>query len=180
MTIASLQSLLRLPSLIPTAILLSALSIISLNASAQYLWLDENGTKQYSDMAPPITIPKERILKIPVVKKTDPVEPVKSASASASAAASAHASGPMTTAEKETDFQKRKIEQAEVDKKNAEEQKQAADKKRNCEKIKTYQQALDSGQRITRLNKNGERGYLDDEQRAKEAQENKAALSDCN
>ena len=35
------------------------------NAMAQYIWLDEKGTKQFSDTPPPASVPKNRIIKEP-------------------------------------------------------------------------------------------------------------------
>ena len=33
------------------------------HALAQYVWVDDKGNKQYSDTAPPASVPKNRILK---------------------------------------------------------------------------------------------------------------------
>lgn len=85
----------------------------------------------------------------------------------------------MTTAERNADFQKRKIEQADKEKKAADDAKRAADKAKNCDRARAYQRALDSGQRLGNTDKNGERYYLSDEQRAQEAQATRNILNDC-
>ena len=41
------------------------LAALAAPALAQYVWLDEKGVKQYSDMPPPASVPTNRILKQP-------------------------------------------------------------------------------------------------------------------
>ncbi len=166
----------------------AALAILSLSGSAfaQYVWLNDKGVKQYSDMPPPTSVPDSRIVKAPgVAARTpslaplgDPVVGGIEGEAVGNPAVS-KMKIPMTTVEKNMDFQKRKIEQAEKDKKAAEEKQMAADKSKNCERARDYQKALDSGQRIARTDKNGERAYLNDMQRAQEAKDTRKILGDC-
>ncbi|MDP9109333.1 MAG: hypothetical protein M3N23_09735 [Pseudomonadota bacterium] len=85
----------------------------------------------------------------------------------------------MTTAERDADFKKRMIEQAAKDKKAAEVARRAAEKTENCEKMQGYNRALEDGVRISTTDKNGERAYLTDEQRAAELQKNQRAVRDC-
>jgi hypothetical protein len=149
-------------------------ALLPICATAQYIWLDEKGTKQFSDMPPPASIPSSRILK----------QPGGSAAAKASAETAeekpaAPARAEPTTAERNADFRKRKTEQAEKEKKAAEEATQAAEKSKNCERAREYQRSLDSGERIGRIDKNGERAYLSDEQRAQEVRDNRRILDDC-
>lgn len=86
----------------------------------------------------------------------------------------------MTTAEKNADFNKRKMEQAEKNKKAEEAKKLAEAKATNCERAKANQRSLSSGDRIARAGKNGEREYMGDEERARESQATQEALKDCN
>lgn len=162
-----------------TAAVLSTLSFSSV-AYAQYIWLNEKGVKQYSDMPPPASVPKKRILKEPgshaSSQATVPAEPAVQGTP---VDAEAKDNAPMTTAEKNADFQKRRAEQAEKEKKAAEEAQRAADKAKNCERARAYQRALQSGVRVSRTDKNGERSFLNDEQRAKEAQDAQRALDEC-
>lgn len=149
------------------------------SAQAQYVWLDEKGSKQYSDMPPPKSVPKNKILKAP----GGVPKPVATASeekpASSASEASAKLEKPVTTASKNEDFNKRKAEQAEKDKKAEEEKTAAADKAKNCERARGYQQTLNSGARISRTDKNGEKSYLTDAQREQEAADVKKALAGC-
>ncbi len=158
------------------AAVLATLSL-AMTASAQYIWLDEKGTKQYSDMPPAASVPKERILKQPGSAANPP--PVAAAPASAGTETKTGSKAPKTAAELNADFNKRRMEQAEKDKKSAEEAKIAADKSKNCERTRQHSRSLASGERLYRTDKNGEREYLDDDQRAKEMNENKAVLANC-
>lgn len=149
-------------------------------ALAQYVWLDGKGVKQYSDMPPPASVPNSRILKSPAaLPQTAPAAaPEEADTEEAKEDGDAPKTAP-TLAERNADFQKRRMEQAEKEKQAAEQAKQAAAKKKNCEQVGNYQRALQSGQRITRLSPTGERIYLTDEERANAMRENRQTLSDC-
>jgi hypothetical protein len=153
----------------------------SASASAQYVWINEKGVKQYSDMPPPASIPTNKILKhpggIPALASSGPQ--AEQAAASDSDTTPEKAKQPLTTAEKNAEFQKRKLEQAEKDKKAAEQQQQTAEKAKNCERAQAYQRSLESGERLARTDKNGERYYLSDQQRSQETQENRRILDSC-
>lgn len=147
-------------------------------ALAQYVWLDDKGVKQYSDMPPPASVPNNRVLKSPgnmpqpatQETATDGIE--KDATGTAPKA-------PSSLAEKNADFQKRRAEQAEKDKLAADKARQDASKKKSCEQVGNYQRALQSGQRITRLTPSGERVFLTDEERTATIRENQRTLGDC-
>jgi hypothetical protein len=167
--------------IILAAAVFGALGVSSFS-HAQFVWLDDKGVKQYSDMPPPASVPQKRILKQPgspsTTKPSAPTEPA--ADQSSSAASQDKASFlPMTTAEKNADFQKRRAEQAEKERKAAEEAQLAAAKAKNCEHARMYQRVLQSGERVARTDKNGERYFLDDQQRAKEAQDAKRVVDAC-
>jgi hypothetical protein len=146
-------------------------------AMAQYVWLNDKGVKQYSDMPPPPSVPNSKILKTPrgVPRAEAPAEPTE---AGADTDASKKA-GPPTTADKNAEYQKRRAEQAEKDKKAEEKAKQDAAKKKSCDSAQAYNRALASGERISRVNASGEREYLSDEQRAAAEKETQRALADC-
>ena len=150
-----------------------ALSALSCLAWGQYVWTDDKGVKQFSDMPPPASVPQSRILKQPSGRM-----PAAAAPASAEAEAG-EPKAPLTTADRNADFMKRRAEQADKDKKAAAEAQAARDKAKNCESARSYQRALDSGQRIARTDKNGEREFLSDEQRNREMRETSRVLADC-
>jgi hypothetical protein len=154
------------------------------SANAQYVWVDKDNTKHYSDQPPPASVPNNRILKTPGNKPAVNInetlaEPAASEPKNSDSPAAKN-DAPMTTAEKNADFNKRKIEQAEKDKKADEEKKRADAKASNCERARRYQKTLDAGDRIARPGKDGEREYLNDEDRAKESQAVQESLKDCN
>ena len=72
-----------------------------------------------------------------------------------------------------------KNEQAEKDKKAADEAKEAADRGKNCERAQAYNRSLQSGERIAGTDKNGEKTYLSDEKRAQDLRDTKRALEGC-
>ena len=87
---------------------------------------------------------------------------------------------PLTAAERDADFQKRKIEQAEKDKKAADTARQSADQAANCEKIRSYSRMLEAGARVTTPSPNGERSFMSDEERAAEMRKTRRIVSACN
>lgn len=147
-------------------------------ALAQYVWINENGVKQYSDMAPPASVPASRILKAPGNTAPKPASEPTAPPAGATAPA-AKKNEPLTYAEQNADFQKRRMEQAEKEKKAEEEASKKAERAKNCERARSYQRALEDGQRIARTDKNGERVILDDKERAQEMQAAKKSLDQC-
>jgi hypothetical protein len=147
-------------------------------AMAQYVWLNEKGVKQYSDVPPPASVPNSRILKSPggMPRADDAAQAVETDAGTGEAD---QKPAPKSIAEQNAEFEKRRAEQAEKDKKAAEQAKQAADQKKNCALARDYKRALTSGQRISRLNAAGERVYMSDQERAQEERENQRALADC-
>ncbi|GGC02910.1 hypothetical protein GCM10007205_10120 [Oxalicibacterium flavum] len=136
-------------------------------AVAQYVWQDEKGVRQYSDVPPPASVPQERILKSPGTM----VRPVPTAAPPSAA--------PSSLAEREADFQKRRAEAAEKQQKDQEQARQDAERKRNCERLAQYGRALESGERIRGVTPSGERNYLSDEERERELRENRRAREHC-
>ncbi|MGH8765232.1 MAG: DUF4124 domain-containing protein [Burkholderiales bacterium] len=76
--------------------------------------------------------------------------------------------GPLTPAEQEQEYRKRKIEEAKAAEKSGQEQKEAAAKKANCNGAKEQVRNLESGQRQVRIDDKGERVFLDDAQVAQD------------
>lgn len=142
-------------------------------AIAQYVWLDEKGVKQYSDMPPPASVPASRILKQPGGSFA-PTQPSRQEAAELPAASAAP-----TLAEQNAAFKKRQLEAAEKEKKASEQSRLAAEKARNCERNRDYLRALESGERIAHTDKSGERAFLTDEQRAAEIREARQTVVDC-
>ncbi|WP_338849393.1 DUF4124 domain-containing protein [Massilia sp. W12] len=147
-------------------------------AHAQYVWLDEKGVKQFSDQPPPASVPKNKILKAPGVKKIDPAPQGDAASAEKPEAAKS--SAPPSTADRNTEFNKRQKEAADKEKKSQEESKLAQEKKQNCQRMRNYQRTLEDGGRISGHNDKGEKIIYDETRIAEEKRRVREALSDCN
>lgn len=133
----------------------------------QYKWTDKDGRTQYGDNPPP------------GVKATRIKGPSPSAPGAPAAPASKDAVGkdgkPLSP---EAAFKKRQQEREEAEKKEAQERAQAEAKQKNCESAQASLRQLESGQRIGQVNAQGERVFIDDDQRAKQTQAAQKAVSD--
>lgn len=166
-----------------------AVLLVSMAAAAhgQYVWIDANGRKQYSDMPPPTSIPTSRILKQPGA--STPASEVVAGQEQKDGVAEAETKKPeltmvetkpeMSLAEKELEFRKRRVEQAEKEKKAADTARLEMEKKKSCELARDYRRTLQSGERVARVNKDGERTILEDGERAKELREANRMLENC-
>lgn len=169
----------------PSKIIILALAALFATASshAQYIWLDEKGGKQFSDLPPPISVPKNRILKTPSKFNMEPAPSSKESSIvpgnTNGSVSNEKLQKPVTTASKNEDFNKRKQEQDEKNKKADAEKLALAEKNKICERARSYQQSLQSGVRIANADKNGERNFMSDAQREQELADVKRTLSDC-
>jgi len=151
--------------------------IISATAFAQtpYVWIDEKGNKQFSDQPPPASVPKSKILKYSgrTVDAQDSLPDIDGD-------ASKTAKQPETLADKELAYKKRHDEAALKDKKAETDAKNAAIKADNCKRASEYKAALDSGQRVSQTDANGNRSFLSDDARAQQLNDVNQKLSDCN
>lgn len=161
----------------PRVMLLAALALaaaaIAGPAAAQWAWKDDNGRVVYSDRPPPSGVKSDRIVRQPSNAQT--VLPPGQAGADAGTkpaadAKAAASNAPKTLAEQEMEFRKRQQERADAEKKANEEQAKAAAKATECERAKGYLKAVEEGQRIARTDASGNREFLDDSQRAAEAE----------
>jgi hypothetical protein len=149
-----------------------ALSVL-LPAQAQWKWRDAQGRIQYSDRPPPHSVPDKDVLARPAAQSAVAPPPAAPASAPASAALPA-------VRDPQLEARKRQGEADEQAQRRAEEEKVARQRKENCERAREYARTLDSGMRIARVNPQGEREVLDDEQRAAEvAKTREVVTSEC-
>lgn len=151
------------------------------SAMAQYVWLDNGGVKQYSDMPPPASIPKTRVLKAPTSAPTKAASvPALATTTSAPAVESSNKlKGPPNLADRNADFNKRRAEQAEHAQKEVEAERVAAEKSKICERAQQYQRTLNSGAPLANMDKNGQQVLLDEKQRAQEIHDAQDILKDC-
>jgi type IV secretory pathway VirB10-like protein len=156
----------------------TALMALASLAQAQYMWIDEKGLKQFSDRPPPPSVPLKHILKAPHGVPTAASLAVEPAAAAPAPEAAKPKAAP-TVADRNADYNKRVKEKAEHDEKEQAEAERKAALAENCARAREARQSLDSGARIGSVDKNGERGFLSDEQRAVESQKVNKALSAC-
>lgn len=128
-------------------------------AAAQYQWLDERNQMVFSDLAPPSTIPPERILRVPEPKAIPAVAPP---AAGGNAAAKG---GQSSNADREMAFRKRQMEQVEASRAAAAERARKEEAAMACNDARNSIRLLESGTRITSMAPNGERTYLSESER---------------
>lgn len=139
-------------------------------AHAQWVWLDSQGRKVFSDRPPGNDVPAKNILKQPnqngsgalVFKPLNDAESANSGNAATPAATVAPANDPALEAKK------KQAEVQEAAKAKAEQERQAQAKADNCSRAKQAKATYDSGRRISQTDAKGEVVILNDEQRASE------------
>lgn len=159
----------------PTRLTLLALTLTLAaglgHAQAIWKWKDKDGRIQISDRAPPNDVPARDILSQPAgaSSKATATAPAPVADVGKAAPTAPAASGVESALDK-----KRKQDAA--DKASQQAAAQAAEKARvaaakaeNCSRARGHMAALESGQRMSRMNANGEREFLDDQARAAES-----------
>jgi hypothetical protein len=145
-------------------------------AIAQYMWIDDKGVKQFSDRPPPPNIPEKRILKAPGKPLFNPNAPAEAEPAASDTPA---AKAAPTLTERNADFNKRRTEATETARQAAADNQRKTDEAANCNAARQNQQALDQGLRLSTYDKNGERGYMNDQQREDLRKNTQKVLAEC-
>jgi len=165
------------------ACLTGALMLLAQLAHAQYSWIDDKGTRVFSDRPPPPGTPAARILQMPrsaapAVAAADAGKAPSPAAGSAAATAAATPKPP-TLAEQETAYRERQAKREEDARKakDSAEQKAALDER--CASARQEERLVTSGTRMSAVDAKGERYFLSDEERAKRLQAARRALQDC-
>jgi hypothetical protein len=151
--------------------LLALACALPIAASAQWMYLDKDGRKVFSDKAPPPEIAPERILKGPkgsgvgAAAMTPTAQPVSVEATQATAPA-----GGLKPLGKDKSLEDRKkqLAAAEADKRKADEEKVAAARADNCQRAREARTAYAGGQRISKMDSKGDRSFVDDAERASE------------
>jgi Domain of unknown function (DUF4124) len=138
---------------------------LPLAAQAQWLWVDNNGRKIFSDRAPPSDIPDKNILKRPGPR---PVAAAAATPASGAASRAAVARPPASAASGPLDAQKKKAEDEAAAKQKDADAQQGKERAANCERAKASLAALNTGQRIRTPNAKGEMEVMGDDARLAE------------
>jgi hypothetical protein len=154
-------------------------SLTSLPAHAQYSWIDDKGSRVFSDRPPPPGTPPSRILKAP--GGVAPAAPLPAASAEAGTGAGAGAANAAVPDWKlrEEDYRKR----SEVRAKEEETERVAAAKRKSehsaeCEWARGAMVQLDR-RRLEWTNKQGKREFMSEEDRNSERQRAQKILQSC-
>lgn len=152
--------------------------VFAANASAQmYRWVDKDGKVHYTATPPPPGTKETRTLRSPAAPPAAADDAAKDAGAQDAAAKDAR-KGPLTPAEQEQEFRKRQLEAQKASEKAALAAKEAEVKQANCTRAREALATFESGQRIARTNAQGERYYLEDDARDREAQAARRAAQD--
>jgi hypothetical protein len=143
-------------------LLLGVMLAVAAGASAQlYRWVDKDGKVRYTDTPPPAGV-KARTLRAPASAGSS-AEPEE-------AAAKGAPKGPLTPAQQEQEFRKRQLEGQKGREKEDQAKREAETKQANCASARQALATLESGQRITRTDAQGERAFLEDDARAQETE----------
>jgi hypothetical protein len=161
------------------ALTLSSLS--SQLAHAQYSWIDEKGSRVFSDRPPPPGTPPSRILKAPggLAPASPPLPAAGADVGTGTEAGAANAAVPDWKV-REEDYRKRSAVRA-----KAEEAERLASAKRSsehaaeCDWARGAMTQLDRVRGIEWTNKQGKREFMSDEDRAGERQRAQKILSSC-
>lgn len=147
----------------------AALLLMASVAQAQYVWIDAKGIKQISDIAPPASVPLDKILKSPRSMGNP------DSAAAAPLAPTSTAKGETSIAEREADYRKRMADKAVKDKDAADKAAIASQRSAACNAARAAQAQLADGRRI----RNADGSFVDDAQRAQQNARANAILQDC-
>lgn len=166
-------------------LLLGIAYLITISASAQWQWTDQDGRRVFSDRPPPIDIPDKNILQRPsarAAKKGTPeaILPPTLTAVPVSAPQSAGATLKLSGIDKELAANKKKADEAQAAKSKTEQEDNRKVRAESCSRAKQAKASLDSGMRIGRTNEKGEHEVLDDAGRAAEIKRIQAIVdTDC-
>jgi len=138
-------------------------------AQQLYRWVDKDGRVRYTDRPPPAGT-KARTIATP---SSAPAAPQDAAAAKDGAP---HGAPP--PAQQEEAFRKRQLAPQKAAEKSALASQEEAAKRENCARAQEYLRTLESGQRVSRTNAQGEREYIDDAVRERELESARKAVTD--
>jgi hypothetical protein len=146
-------------------------------ADAQWKWRDQSGQVNVSDRPPPKDVPEKDILARPTPQGRTAVEVPAAAASAASSPSRPEVGAPV---DRELEARKKAAEQEQAARAKAEADRLAENRAENCRRARAQAGALESGQRMARINDKGEREVLDDKARAEELSRARAIVaSDC-
>jgi hypothetical protein len=150
-------------------------------AHAQYSWIDEKGTRVFSDRPPPPGTPPSRILQAPRAPGAASLYALPAAAAPATTDAKADAAKPQppTLADRDAEFRKRTAQRDADERKAADEAQRKADLAEQCAAARRNEATLTSGERMADVDARGERVYVSDDDRARRLVQVRRFLANC-
>jgi hypothetical protein len=136
-----------------------ALAATSAFGAEVYTWRDAGGNTHFSDTPPPGVAAKKM-----------------RGGTSEDAQPPAQAAPRRSLADQEMEFRKRKADAEAAQAKADKEKSEAEESKRNCEQSRNQLQALESGQRMSRINAEGETIFMEDDARVQEIERARKAV----
>lgn len=149
-------------------VLLASCCLAPVLATAQWIWVDKDGHKVFSDRAPPAEVVPARILKQPGVRGTPADAAASPVASAAPAAGPGNGNGKPNGTDSSLEQRRKQAEAAQAQKKKDEEAKLASIRADNCSRAKTARAGLQSGSRVAYANAKGETEIMDDARRAEE------------
>ena len=143
-------------------------TLVAAPAFAQYSWIDDHGTRVFSDRPPPPGTPPSRILKAPRGAATEPAAPAEAAKPTAP-----------SLADRDADFRKRAAERDADERKAAEDAQRKADNAEQCAAARRSEAVLTSGVRVADMDDKGERVFVTDDEKARRLAQVRRVLADC-
>ena len=130
-----------------------------------YKWKDADGQMRYSDKPPPASVPPQNIQKMsPGVGAARPAPPSESSTATPAEAGAAPATGNKTLADKELEERRKHAAAEEQRKKDQQALEAKKIREQNCASAKSSLMNYKIGGRMYKLDENGERVYIGDEE----------------
>ena len=179
------------PMKMPRLFLAIAACIVSLNAAAQWQWIDKDGRKVFSDRPPPSDISEDNILKEPRGRRAKAATAASDTTVAQPSGASASTPAPTPAVkasaarpsgkDKELEKKKAQAEAEEAAKQQMEQERASNLRADNCTRARRAKTAYESGQRVAQTNDKGERVLVDDATRAAEVKRLQSIIeANCN
>ncbi|MDR3212944.1 MAG: DUF4124 domain-containing protein [Azoarcus sp.] len=140
--------------------------VLALPAQAEiYKWTDKNGQTHFSDIPP--NQPGIKAIGSSTRPQPAPGSEAPATNAAATSAITTNAPA-KSLAERDLEFRQRRAAAAEASVKTSEDAARADRRAQDCQRARTQHDALMSGQRVSRLNADGGRTFLNDDERKAE------------
>jgi hypothetical protein len=167
------------------ALCAGAALLLAAHAHAQYSWIDDHGTRVFSDRPPPVGTPASRILQapraataaIPVEVQAPTTEGANPPDKSLPAAGAKHAQP--TLADREAAYRERTAQYEADTRAAAEKARLKVEHANACTAAREEEQSMRKTRRMMGVNEKGERAVLTDDDKAARLARARRVLADC-